>query len=71
MFVEITTRISERERMKFLDDLVWDSLADDSKPLPVTPDQRVELDSRLTAYEGDKNRGQLAGDVLADLRRRL
>lgn len=64
--MDVTTRVFELER-----DLVWDSLANDCKALPVTSDQRVELDSRLAAYEGDKNRGRLAADVLADLRRRL
>src|SRR6185312_17422995 len=46
------------------------SLAEDCKPLPVTSEQTIELDSRLTAYESDKDRGRLAADVLADVRRR-
>lgn len=57
--------------MKLLDDVFWDSLAEDCKPLPVTSEQTIELDSRLTAYESDKDRGRLAADVLADVRRRL
>lgn len=59
------------DRTKLLDDLYWDGLADDSKPLPITSGQRVELDSRLTAYEADDDRGRTAADVLADVRRRL
>lgn len=58
------------ERIKLVEDL-WDSIAEDSKALPVTPEQRAELDRRLKAYEVDKNRGRLAADVLADVRRRL
>jgi putative addiction module component (TIGR02574 family) len=58
------------ERMKLVEDL-WDSIAEDRKALPVTPEQKAELDRRLKAYEVDKNRGRLAADVLADVRRRL
>jgi putative addiction module component (TIGR02574 family) len=58
------------ERIKLVEDL-WDSIAADQQALPLTPDQRAELDRRLDAYEDDKNRGQLADDVIADIRRRL
>ena len=58
------------DRIKLVEDL-WDSIAEDRKALPVTPEQRVELDRRLAAYEIDKNRGRPAADVLADVRRRL
>jgi putative addiction module component (TIGR02574 family) len=58
------------ERMKLVEDL-WDSIAEDRRALPVTTEQKAELDRRLKAYEVDKNRGRLAADVLADVRRRL
>lgn len=58
------------ERIKLVEDL-WDSIAEDHKALPVTPDQKAELDRRLRAYEIDKNRGRPAANVLADIRRRL
>lgn len=58
------------ERIKLVEDL-WDSIAEDREALPVTPEQRAELDRRLAAYEIDKNRGRPAADVLADVRRRL
>jgi putative addiction module component (TIGR02574 family) len=58
------------ERIKLVEDL-WDSIAEDRKALPVTQEQKAELDRRLKAYEVDKNRGRLAADVLADVRRRL
>ena len=58
------------ERIKLVEDL-WDSIAEDRKALPVTPEQRAELDRRLAAYEIDKNRGRPAADILADVRRRL
>jgi len=58
------------ERMKLVEDL-WDSIAEDCKALPVTTEQKAELDRRLKAYDVDKNRGRLAGDALDDVRRRL
>ena len=58
------------ERIKLVEDL-WDSIAADQQSLPLTPEQRAELDRRLDAYEADKNRGRLADDVIADIRRRL
>ena len=58
------------ERIGLVEDL-WDSIAEDCKALPVTPEQRAELDRRLGAYEIDKNRDRPAIDVLADVRRRL
>lgn len=58
------------ERIKLVEDL-WDSIAEDRKALPVTAEQKAELDRRLAAYEIDKNRGRPAADALADVRRRL
>ena len=57
--------------MQSLDDLPCDGLADDHDAFPITSEQRVELDFRMAAYEGDKDRGLLAADVIADVRRRL
>ena len=48
-----------------------DSLAEDRKDLPVTPQQRAELDRRLGTYAVDKSRGRLVADALADVRRWL
>ena len=58
------------ERSKLVEDL-WDSIAADQHALPLTDEQRDELDRRLDAYEADKNRGRLAADTLADIRRNL
>ena len=58
------------ERIRIVEDL-WDSIAADQKTLPLTADQKAELDRRLDAYEVDKNRGRLATDVVADIRRKL
>ena len=58
------------ERIRLVEDL-WDSIAADQEALPLTPEQRAELDRRLDAYEADGNRGRLAEDVIADVRRTL
>jgi putative addiction module component (TIGR02574 family) len=58
------------DRIKLVEDL-WDSIAADRKALPVTAEQKAELDRRLDAYELDQNSGRLASDVVADVRRRL
>lgn len=58
------------ERIKLVEDL-WDSIAADHEALPFTPEQKAELDKRLDAYEADKDPGQPAHEVIADLRRRL
>jgi putative addiction module component (TIGR02574 family) len=58
------------ERIKLVEDL-WDSIAADQNTLPVTPEQKAELDRRLDAYAIDKNPGRLASEAIADIRRRL
>lgn len=58
------------ERIQLVEDL-WDSIAVDQSSLPLTEEQKVELDKRLEAYELDRNPGRLASDVIKDIRSRL
>lgn len=58
------------ERIRLVEDL-WDSIAADQTALPLTPDQRAELDRRLGAYESDGVKGRVASDVIADIRKKL
>lgn len=58
------------DRIKLVEDL-WDSIAADQQALRLTAEQKAELDRRLDAYEIDKNRGHLAADAVADIRRKL
>ncbi len=58
------------ERIRLVEDL-WDSIAADQRALPLTAEQRAELDRRLDSYESDGNAGRPAGDVIADIRKRL
>ena len=58
------------ERIRLVEDL-WDSIAADQEALRLTIEQKAELDQRLDAYESNGNRGRLATDVVADVRRKL
>ncbi len=58
------------ERIKVVEDL-WDSIASEPAAVPLTADQRLELDRRLDAYEFDRNPGRLASEVINDIRRKL
>jgi len=58
------------ERIRLVEDL-WDSIAADSNALPLTPEQRAELDRRLDAYEADKDPGRPAEEVIAEIRKKL
>ncbi|MFP4181861.1 addiction module protein [Thiohalospira sp.] len=58
------------ERMRLVEEL-WDSIAVDQSALPLTEEQRRELDRRLDAFEVDRSSGRPASEALADIRRRL
>jgi putative addiction module component (TIGR02574 family) len=58
------------ERIQIVEDL-WDSIAADQSALPLTREQRAELDGRLAAYKIDGIKGRVANDVIADIRKRL
>jgi len=58
------------ERIRLVEDL-WDSIAADQEALRLTVEQKAELDRRLDAYESNGDRGRLATDVVADVRRKL
>ncbi|MBZ4652649.1 MAG: hypothetical protein JG761_1449 [Proteiniphilum sp.] len=58
------------ERIRLVED-IWDSIAADQEVLPITDEQRAELDRRLDAYESDGIKGRVASEVIADIRKRL
>jgi putative addiction module component (TIGR02574 family) len=58
------------ERIKLVEEL-WDSIASDQKALPLTDEQKAELDRRLDAYEANGNLGRLATETITDIRRKL
>ena len=59
-----------RERIRLVED-IWDSIAADQEALQMTDEQRAELDLRLDAYESDGIEGREAGEVIADIKKRL
>ena len=54
------------ERIKLVEEL-WDSIASDQKALPLTDEQKAELDRRLDAYEADGNRGRSATESISEI----
>lgn len=58
------------ERVRLVEDL-WDSIAADQAALPLTDDQKLELDRRLNAYEADGTPGRPAIEAIAKIRSRL
>lgn len=64
------TKLSVEERIRIVEEL-WDSIAHDQNVLPLTTDQRAELDRRLDAFKADGNLGRLASEVISDIRNRL
>lgn len=63
-------RLPLEERIRLVEDL-WDSIAADQNMLPLTPEQRAELDRRLDAYESDQDPGRPAEDVIAEIKKHL
>ena len=63
-------RLPIAERIRLVEDL-WDSIAADQRNLPLTTEQRDELDRRLDAYAADADRGRPASEVIAEIRSRL
>lgn len=58
------------ERIRLVED-IWDSIAADQTALPMTDEQRAELDRRLDVYESDGIKGREANEVIADIKKRL
>ena len=62
--------LSLSERIKLVED-IWDTIADEQAALPLTQDQRKELDKRMEAYAVTGDPGKPALDVIAEIRNRL
>ena len=58
------------ERIRLVEDL-WDSIAEDRQTLPLSDEQRAELDRRLDRYGQDADDGRPAADVLDGIRKNL
>ncbi len=58
------------ERIRLVEDL-WDSIASDQSTIPLTPEQKTELDKRLDAYEATGDPGRPMDIVISEIRNRL
>lgn len=58
------------ERIRIVED-IWDSIAYDQSALPMTNEQKDELDNRLDSYEADGLMGRKASEVVAKIRANL
>lgn len=58
------------ERIRLVEDL-WDSIAADQSSLPLTSEQKAELDKRLDAYAVSKDPGRPIDEVIPGIRERL
>ncbi len=67
---ENLTKLPVEERIRIVEDL-WDSIAHDQNALPLTADQKAELDRRLNSFEADGNLGRRASEAISEIRNRL
>ena len=58
------------QRIQLVEDL-WDSIAQENIAIPITQDQKNELDLRLKAYSLDEKKGKDAKLVFANIRNKL
>jgi putative addiction module component (TIGR02574 family) len=63
-------KLSPAERIQLAQDL-WDSIAEDPEALPLTSEQRQELERRLAEHEQDPSTAVPWEDVRARLRERF
>ena len=60
--------MSPSERLQLVEEL-WDSIAAESAAVPVTPEQRQELDRRLTDFERNPDSGDAWDNVKSRIQR--
>lgn len=62
--------LTVEERLKLVED-IWDSIAAEREALPLTSEQRQELERRLDRYRIDGDRGAPAVESIERIRSRL
>ena len=68
--VEQLRELPVEDRLQIVGEL-WDSIAEDSSSLKLTPDQLAELDRRLDDLEKNPSEGRPWEEVRADIEKRL
>lgn len=61
--------LSVEERLRLVDDL-WESIRENPESLPLTDDQREELDRRLNEHRSDPASAEPLSSVLERIRNR-
>jgi len=61
--------LSVEERLRLVDDL-WESIRQNPESLPVTDDQREELEQRLNEHRSDPHAAEPMSSVLERIRNR-
>jgi putative addiction module component (TIGR02574 family) len=62
--------LSPEEQLQLLED-IWDRLSQRPANVPLSPEQREELDRRLDAFEEDVRAGRSLGRPWSEVRERL
>jgi putative addiction module component (TIGR02574 family) len=62
--------LSPEEQLQLLED-IWDRLSQTPANLPLSPEQRDELDRRLDEFEEDVRAGRPLGRPWSEIRERL
>ncbi|OGU37563.1 MAG: hypothetical protein A2068_13590 [Ignavibacteria bacterium GWB2_35_6b] len=68
--LEYIKKLSVAERVLIIED-IWDSIVSSNKDLPITDEQKKELDSRLEAYHKNPNEGKSWKEIRDNLEFRL
>lgn len=63
-------KLSVAERILLVED-IWDSISTSGEELPITDEQRKELDSRLEAYKKNPDEGKSWKEVKDNIRSHL
>ena len=58
------------EKIQLVEDL-WDSIASEQNAIPLSPEQKAELDKRLDSFETDGNLGRPLSEVVPEIRGKL
>lgn len=68
--IEDIKKLSVAERILIVED-IWDSISTSGEELPITDEQRKELDSRLEAYKKNPAEGKSWKEVRDNIRSHL
>ncbi len=63
-------QLSVAERIQLVED-IWDSIAIIPEAVPLTEEQKAELDRRLQAYQANSNEGISWNELKEQLRQRV